>query len=216
MPKHCASGTKHCASGTSTISTCKNTHSSIPRASPRPSTPNAVQVVHARGQDRYVARAAHAKILCKCTKHCASGTSTVRTCKHKHSYILRTPPRLSMPYTVQRTHTRTHDEWYNARAAHADRRTHTHAHTSYTARTVQAENRTARTHAKNVAHKLQCKFWPYTPPRREYAAHAQAPYGYCTVHMRTALARTNEHVRPFIRTWLPQPTRSSKPNRQSW
>ena len=34
----------------------------------------------------------------------------------------------TMPYTVQRTHTRTHGEWYSARAAHADRRTNTHTY----------------------------------------------------------------------------------------
>ena len=200
---------KHCASGTSTVRTCKHKHLCILRASPRPSTPNTVQVVHARGQDRYIARLSM-------PKHCASGTSTVRTLKHRHSCMLCMPPRPPMPYTVHRTHTHTHDEWFNARAAHSDRRTHTHAHTRYTARTVQAEHRTARTHAKNVAHKLQGKFWPYTPPGREYAAHAQAPYGYDTVHMRTALVRTSEHARSFIPTWPPQPTRSSKPNRQSW
>ena len=162
----------HCANGTSTVLTCKHKHSCILRASPRPSTPNAVQVVHARGQDRDIARAVHAKTLCKWYKHSTyvqaqalmyttcitpavhakygtkssrtraryvhcpgcpcqntSGTNTVRTCKHKHSCILRTPPRPPMPYTVQRTHTRTYDEWYNARTAHADRRTHTHTHT---------------------------------------------------------------------------------------
>ena len=91
-------------------------------------------------------------------KHSARGTSTVRACKHKHSCILRTPLRLSMPYTVQRTHTRTHAEWYNARAAHVERRSNTHTHTRYTARAVQAKHRTARTHAENVAHKLQYKF----------------------------------------------------------
>ena len=91
-------------------------------------------------------------------KHSARVTSTVRACKHKHSCILRTPLRLSMPYTVQRTHTRTHAEWYNARAAHVDRRSYTHTHTRYTARAVQAEHRTARTHAENVVHKLQYKF----------------------------------------------------------
>ena len=56
----------------------------------------------ARGptHNRCIAQAVHAK-------HCTS-TSTVRTYKHKHSCTLRTPPRLSMPYTVhvhvQRAH----------------------------------------------------------------------------------------------------------------
>ena len=35
----------------------------------------------------------------------------------------------TIPYTVQRTHTRTHGEWYNVRAAQADRHTHTYTHT---------------------------------------------------------------------------------------
>ena len=91
-------------------------------------------------------------------KHCASGTTTVRAYKHKHPCILHTPPRLPMPYTVPRTHTRTHDEWYNARAAHADRRTYTHTHTGYTAWVFQAEHRTARIHAEHVAHEFQYKF----------------------------------------------------------
>ena len=155
---------KHCARGTSTARMCKHKH----------------------GKDRYIARAGHTKTLYKwykqsthCAmvqsqyvraststgkigtlpalsmpKHCASGTSTVRTCKHKHSC------------TLQHTHTRTHDEWYNARAAYADRRTHTYTHTIYTARTVEAEHSTAYTYAENKVHKAQYKFWPYTPPAR--------------------------------------------------
>ena len=49
---------------------------------------------------------------------------------------------------------------------------------------------------ENVAHKPQYKFWPYTPPGREYAAMPRPNTG--TVHMCTALARTNKHARPFI------------------
>ena len=58
----------------------------------------------------------------------------------------------TMPYTVQRTHTRTHGERYNARAAHADRRTHTHIHKIHCS---HCPSRTPyRTYTrKNVAHK---------------------------------------------------------------
>ena len=57
-----------------------------------------------------------------------------------------------MPYNVQRTHTRTHAEWYNARAAHADRRTHTH---TYNINCSHCESQTPnRTYTReNIAHK---------------------------------------------------------------
>ena len=60
----------------------------------------------------------------------------------------------TMPYTLQRTHTRTHGESYNARVAHADRRTHTHTHT-YKIHCSHCPSRTPyRTYTrKNVAHK---------------------------------------------------------------
>ena len=62
------------------------------------------------GADQYTSRAYEidASPRLSMPKHCASGTSTVRTCKHEQSCILRTPPRLPMSYTVPRTHTRTH------------------------------------------------------------------------------------------------------------
>jgi hypothetical protein len=44
---------------------------------------------------------------------------------------------------------------------------------------------------ENIAHKPQYKFWPYTPPDREYAADTQATYGYCAQAYRTR-ARTSE------------------------
>ena len=93
---------------------------------------------------------------------------------------------------------------------------HTHIHIQDTLLALSKPNTVPHVDTQNEAHNLQIKFWPYTPPCREYAAHAQAPYGYCTVRMRTALARTNEHAHPFIRTRPQQTTRNSEPIGQSW
>ena len=59
-------------------------------------------------------------------KHCTSNTSTVRRYKHKYPCVLCTPPRLSMPYTVQSTHTR------RGVRLHMPTAVHTHIHVQYT------------------------------------------------------------------------------------
>ena len=141
----------------------------------------------------------------------------------------------TMPYTVQRTHTRTHGEWCKARAAHADHRTHTQTHIQDTLLALPKPNIVPHVHTRKCSTQAQYKFWPYTPPGRKYAAMPRPSTGTVhirtalartneharpfmprprsgTVHMRTALTRTNTHARPFIFTWPPQPTRSLKPN----
>ena len=69
---------KHCTDGTSTVRTCKHKH----------------------GQDSYVARAGHAKILYKWYKH---STSTVSMCKNKHGQYR---------YIARAGHAKTLYKWY--------------------------------------------------------------------------------------------------------
>ena len=106
-----------------------------------------------------------------------------------------------------RTRTRTHDEWYNARIAQADRRTYTHTRTRYTAWAVQVEHRTARTHAESVAHKLQYKSDRTSRPSRKYAAAQHRtkrtrPYPSPVRVLYTRLphshAPMNTHVRSYV------------------
>ena len=100
----------HAKCGRGTNTACESTHAGTIGASPSPChksctcTSAACELKHA-GLSTI---GASPRLLTP--KHSASSTNTVRTCKHKHSCILRTPPRLPMPYTVQCTHTRTHDE----------------------------------------------------------------------------------------------------------
>ena len=113
---------KLCASGTRTVRTCKHKHSCILRASPRPPTPNAVQVVHARGQDRYIARAVHAKTLRKwykhstyvqaqalmCTTHAAQANHAIYCTTHAYTYSRRVIQRSGCTCRLPYTHTHTY------------------------------------------------------------------------------------------------------------
>ena len=97
-----------CGKGTNTA--CEPTHAGTIGASPSPCHKNCTCTSAACELKHAGLSTIGASPRLFMPKHSASSTNTVRTCKHKHSCILRTPPRLPMPYTVQCTHTRTHDE----------------------------------------------------------------------------------------------------------
>ena len=216
---------KHCTSGTSTIHTCKYKYSCITRtrvkqvfcSSCQCHTVQAVQAQYVRASTRalmYNTQAGKVGTL--------PGLSMPKTpCKrYKHSTYVQaqtlknTARRLGRPGHIL----------YNARipvlttsgttlGLHMPTAIHTHIRILLA---LSKPNTVPHVHTQNVAHNFQDKFWPYTPPGREYAAHTQAPYGHCAVRMRTALARTNENARSFTRTRPPQTTRSSKSIGQSW
>ena len=108
---------KHCRS-TSTVRTYKHKHSCTLRTLPRLSIPYTVHVhvQRARPSTRAYAQSVY-RLGCPCQTLCTNMCSAyTQACGF--SYIRRIAQTVHAECRT-RTHTRTHDEWYKARAAHS-------------------------------------------------------------------------------------------------